>query len=72
MTRELEKIENVDRDGELTPDDFVTMCNVCNEGLKNEDLTESDLERLTLKEKVKEAPESKKKEILEMLKEEFD
>lgn len=34
----VERIEDIKSDTKLTPHDFITMCNVCNEGAKNKDL----------------------------------
>lgn len=46
----------------LTKDDFITMCNVCNEGAKN-----NDLELITLLDRVKNSDAETKKKILELL-----
>ena len=51
---------------ELTKDDFVTMCNVCNEGLKND-----DLKILTLLDRVKDATEEVQYEIFNYLSKKF-
>lgn len=50
----------------LTKDDFVTMCNVCNEGAKN-----NDLKKVTLLDRVKSADDLTKKEIFDFLKSKF-
>lgn len=47
----------------LTSDDFITMCNVCNEGAKN-----SDLKPITLLDRVKGADAETKKKISDFLK----
>lgn len=46
----------------LTADDFVTLCNVCNEGAKN-----TDFKKITLLDRVKKAPADEQREILEYL-----
>lgn len=51
---------------ELTKDDFMTMCNVCNEGAKNK-----DIRNITLLDRVKKASEKIQKEIYDFLKERF-
>jgi hypothetical protein len=50
----------------LTPDDFITMCNVCNEGAKN-----NDVKVITLLDRVKKADEEVQTEIYEFLEEKF-
>ena len=63
------KIENISELKEsyiLTSKDFLTMCNVCNEGAKNK-----DLKSISLKEVVLKAPIEKQHEILKALKEKF-
>ncbi|HPF30693.1 MAG TPA: hypothetical protein PLO25_00045 [Candidatus Saccharibacteria bacterium] len=50
----------------LTKDDFVTMCNVCNEGAKN-----NDLKKVTLLDRVKSTDDLTKKEIFDFLKSKF-
>lgn len=57
--------ENINK--ELTPDDFITMCNVCNEGAKN-----NDIKIITLLDKVKKAPKNEKILIYEYLKKELN
>ena len=47
---------------ELTSDDFVTMCNVCNEGLKNK-----DFKSITILDRVRNLSLAEKKKILEQL-----
>lgn len=47
----------------LTKNDFVTQCNVCNEGLKN-----SELKIFTLLDRVKDANQDEQKEIFDYLK----
>lgn len=54
-------ISNVGK--ELTPDDFITQCNVCNEGYKN-----SEVIRISLIDRVKAASLKDKMEIYEVLK----
>lgn len=51
---------------ELTRDDFITMCNVCNEGAKNK-----DIKKITLLDKVKQASDKIQKEIYDFLKNKF-
>lgn len=48
----------------LTADDFITMCNICNEGLKNK-----DFKKITLLDRVKKASIEDKLEIYDYLKE---
>lgn len=50
----------------LTKDDFVTMCNVCNEGAKN-----TDLKSITLFDRVKDADKETQKNIYDFLKHKF-
>ncbi len=50
----------------LDVDDFITMCNVCNEGLKN-----NDFKIITLKDRVEKADEEEQRLIYEFLKEKF-
>ena len=50
----------------LDVDDFITMCNVCNEGLKN-----NDFKIITLKDRVEKAPEEEQRLIYEFLKKKF-
>ncbi len=50
----------------LTKDDFVTMCNVCNEGAKN-----TDLKPITLFDRVKDADKETQKNIYDFLKHKF-
>lgn len=47
----------------LTKDDFITLCNVCNEGAKDK-----DIKIITLLDRVKKAKKKDKEEILEWLK----
>lgn len=56
--------ETVDR--VLTKDDFITMCNVCNEGAKN-----NDLKTITLLDRVENADTEIQKKILESLNKKF-
>lgn len=58
--------EERDNSKKLTEDDFVTMCNVCNEGLKNE-----ELKIVTLLDRVKDATVEEKQEILKYLSEDL-
>ena len=51
----------------LDVDDFITMCNVCNEGLKN-----NDFKIITLKDRVRKAPEEEQRLIYEFLKTKFN
>lgn len=51
----------------LDVDDFITMCNVCNEGLKN-----NDFKIITLKDRVQKAPEEEQRLIYEFLKTKFN
>lgn len=51
----------------LTPDNFITMCNVCNEGAKN-----NNIKVVTLLDKVKNASNDEQKSIFEYLKNTFD
>ena len=51
----------------LDSDDFITMCNVCNEGAKN-----NDIKIITLLDRVKKASFDDKKKIYEYLKSEFN
>lgn len=46
----------------LTKDDFITMCNVCNEGLSNQ-----EFKKITLKDRIENAPEKEQVEILKYL-----
>lgn len=62
----VEPMENVKDDHLLTKEDFVTMCNVCNEGAKNK-----DLEILSHEDKVERLDEDTQKRILEKLKKKF-
>lgn len=64
---QIEKIEDMQENHTLTKDDFITMCNVCNEGAKN-----TNIEPITLLERVKSADSNTKKEIFSYLKEEFE
>jgi len=49
-------------DKKLTKDDFITMCNVCNEGAKNK-----DIKIITLLDRVKKASSEEKRDILAYL-----
>lgn len=51
----------------LKPEDFITMCNVCNEGAKNK-----DIKIITLLDRVKMANEDEKMKIYQFLKEELN
>lgn len=57
--------EKVDQ-RELTSEDFITMCNVCNECLKNE-----DFKIITMSDKVKNLNKKERKDIYNLLKDEF-
>jgi len=59
--------EEITSHTKLTADDFITMCNVCNEGLKN-----NDYKKITLLDRVKKASFEEKKEIFNYLKEELN
>ena len=50
----------------LTKDDFITMCNVCNEGAKN-----NDLKKITLLDRVKDGDSQIQEEIFNFLKNKF-
>ena len=52
---------------ELTKDDFITMCNVCNEGAKNK-----DVKKVTLLDRVMMVRENEQKEIYNSLKKKFN
>jgi len=54
--------EREDNSKVLTKKDFITMCNVCNEGLKNK-----ELKSFTLLDKVKDSTKEEKEEILNYL-----
>jgi len=62
----IENIEDMKEDSTLTKDDFITMCNVCNEGAKNKDLV-----ILSHIEKFSKLDEKSQKEIYEHLKKKF-
>jgi len=62
----VEKIEDLKADTILTKDDFITMCNVCNEGAKNK-----NLEIMTPVAKIMKLRESDQKEIYTALKKKF-
>lgn len=51
----------------LTKDDFVTLCNVCNEGFKNK-----DFKTITFLDRLKQLSNEQKKTILEQLKKELE
>lgn len=59
--------DNVVTDRVLSEDDFVTMCNVCNEGAKN-----NDLKPITLIDRVMNSSEDTRKQILKLLKNESE
>ncbi|MEK6916051.1 MAG: hypothetical protein AABW89_05930 [Nanoarchaeota archaeon] len=63
----VENIEDMDEDELLTKDDFITMCNVCNEGAKNK-----DLEILSHEQKVLKLSEEHQRKIYEELKKKFN
>jgi hypothetical protein len=62
----VEKMEDMKTDTILTKDDFITMCNVCNEGAKNK-----DLEIMSPVSKVMKLRENDQKEIYLALKKKF-
>ncbi len=62
----VEKIKDMKADKKLTPKDFITMCNVCNEGAKNK-----DLKILNPVEKVLALNEETQKSIFNALKKKF-
>ncbi len=66
-TIEWERIEEIKEDKKLTKEDFITMCNVCNEGAKNK-----DIKIITLQDRVKDADKKIKKEIFEFLKKDLE
>ena len=63
---QVETINDIKTENILTKDDFITMCNVCNEGAKN-----NDLKLLSVVDKVKKMAINEQKEIYEYLKTEF-
>jgi len=63
---EIERMEDVSSVRELTKEDFVTLCNVCNEGVKNE-----DIKIMTLLDLVNLADKKNQKEIFDSLKKKF-
>jgi len=62
----IENIQDMDEIHKLTKDDFITMCNVCNEGAKNK-----NLKILSPVEKVLKLNKKAKKKIFEALSKEF-
>jgi len=62
----VENVEDMDEDHILTKDDFITMCNVCNEGAKNK-----NLEIMNPISKVMKLKEGDQKEIYQALKKKF-
>lgn len=58
----VESLEETKAPQKLSADDFITMCNVCNEGAKN-----NDLKVMTLLDQVRAADKKTKREILEYL-----
>ncbi len=62
----VEKLEDVDDDHLLTAKDFLTMCNVCNEGAKNKDLV-----IMSPVEKILKLDEITQKKIYDELKKKF-
>lgn len=62
----LENIEDMDENHTLTKDDFITMCNVCNEGAKNK-----NLQIMNPIEKIFKLDEKTQKEIYLALKKKF-
>lgn len=63
----VEKLEDMNVNHKLTKDDFITMCNVCNEGAKN-----TNIKPITLVDRVKSADPKIKREILRLLRKELD
>jgi len=61
------KLIHTSSDTKLTPDDFITMCNVCNEGLKNK-----TFKILPILDTIKKLNINEKKEIYNYLKTLFD
>lgn len=64
---DVEGIDNLKEAHTLTEDDFITMCNVCNEGAKNK-----DIELLSPADLVKKFSIEEKKKAFNYLKEELD
>jgi len=62
----VERMEEIKVRKKLTKDDFITMCNVCNEGVKNK-----DVEILNFADVVEKLSESEQKKIYERLKRKF-
>jgi len=62
-TIEFERIEEMNENKKLTKEDFITMCNVCNEGAKNK-----DIKIITLQDRVEKVDKKTKEEIFEYLK----
>ncbi|MBU3907491.1 MAG: hypothetical protein KKA64_04560 [Nanoarchaeota archaeon] len=62
----VERIDDMNSKAILTKEDFITMCNVCNEGAKNK-----DLEIMTPVAKVMKLRETDQKEIYSILKKKF-
>ena len=60
---EIENIQDIKENHKLTKDDFITMCNVCNEGAKN-----TDLKIMTLADQVIASSKKEQKEIFNILK----
>lgn len=52
---------------DLTADDFVTLCNICNEGAKN-----NDFKNITILDRIKELNDEKQRDIYTFLKEKFE
>ncbi|MBI2044687.1 hypothetical protein HYT23_01375, partial [Candidatus Pacearchaeota archaeon] len=49
-----------------SPDNYMVLCNVCNEGMKN-----NDIKVITLLDRVKKSDDKEKREIYDYLKKEF-
>lgn len=62
----VKSIKDMKANSKLTKNDFITMCNVCNEGAKNKDLV-----ILSHTEKVSKLDENSQKEIFNFLKKKF-
>jgi hypothetical protein len=61
-TYEVENLENLSSDKILTKDDFITMCNICNEGAKN-----TNIKKITLLDRIKSADVKEQETIYKYL-----
>lgn len=68
-TLRIENFNKLDGDTTLTKEDFITMCNVCNEGTKNKDI---EIKKNTLHDLVMRADVKEKQKIFLTLKEELE